>query len=360
MGAKTNISWFFNSLTTLVIVVFIVLNSFNTIVLAAPLSITSNAQPSVTVYGDIGLPNYAAITPPDGTDMITNSPIASTEGIEASYSVPSIGVCNLATITSFNVSLSSLTGSFTLPVTQNFSGISVSVFDKTSESRQSVSTVNSGTRFDGAFALILDPTISNAVVRGITNPGFTTVATPLPGAVDFDMDVSSMTVGDYNNLAITVQHDMYDPPNGYANQLTSSQPVVSVNYDDGPCDDDGDGYTNAVEDSSSYDRSDYCIPSFTAVGSSDCDNDGLTATQEASAGTDPSNPDSDGDGYLDGAEVLGASSSDPLDKCDPDSSQCLADTGDPNNYQKVIIGAVLIAISILLHKRRIAVYKLKS
>lgn len=41
------------------------------------------------------------------------------------------------------------------------------------------------------------------------------------------------------------------------------------------------------------------------VGPTDSDNDGLTDAQEATLGTDPFNPDSDGDGAADGAEVGG-------------------------------------------------------
>ena len=37
--------------------------------------------------------------------------------------------------------------------------------------------------------------------------------------------------------------------------------------------------------------------------SQDTDEDGLTSTQEDQYGTDPENPDTDGDGYMDGAEV---------------------------------------------------------
>jgi hypothetical protein len=40
-----------------------------------------------------------------------------------------------------------------------------------------------------------------------------------------------------------------------------------------------------------------------AAGNNDADMDGLSDTREAVYGTDPNNPDSDGDGYLDGAEV---------------------------------------------------------
>ncbi|EEI62493.1 hypothetical protein, partial [Corynebacterium glucuronolyticum] len=46
-------------------------------------------------------------------------------------------------------------------------------------------------------------------------------------------------------------------------------------------------------------------------GSADPDNDGLTNDQEKELGTDPYNPDSDGDGINDGDEVNGAKSKFP-------------------------------------------------
>ncbi|NKI30595.1 Calx-beta domain-containing protein [Croceivirga thetidis] len=65
----------------------------------------------------------------------------------------------------------------------------------------------------------------------------------------------------------------------------------------------------------------------TPLGTSDCDNDGLTNAEEIDLGTDPNNFDSDGDGLSDGEEVLVEDNpltdaipenpSDPLDPCDP-------------------------------------------
>jgi len=50
----------------------------------------------------------------------------------------------------------------------------------------------------------------------------------------------------------------------------------------------------------------------------DPDNDGLTNAEEASIGTDPKNPDTDGDTFLDGTQEVNAKpQSDPLNPCDP-------------------------------------------
>ena len=79
-------------------------------------------------------------------------------------------------------------------------------------------------------------------------------------------------------------------------------------------DKDGDGYNSDADP----DDNDPCNPSIEA-GTCDQDNDGLTNNQESlTFGTDPKNPDTDGDGLLDGYdEALVANTSNPLDSCDP-------------------------------------------
>jgi gliding motility-associated-like protein len=104
-----------------------------------------------------------------------------------------------------------------------------------------------------------------------------------------------------------------------------------------PIDTDGDGIIDALESSiidsdgdGVFDQldpanNDPCIPNVNA-GPCDQDGDGLTNAQEAIAGTNPTNPDTDGDGISDSAELLAGSN--PLDPCDPDDSfpGCQVDT----------------------------------
>jgi gliding motility-associated-like protein len=116
--------------------------------------------------------------------------------------------------------------------------------------------------------------------------------------------------------------------------LNGPNTVVAVFVIQSP-DIDGDGVLNEVDP----DVNDPCIPNPNA-GPCDQDNDGLTNTQETSAGTNPTNPDTDGDGINDGTEV--ANGSNPLDPCDPDDTLpgCQIDTdGDGlTDAQEAITG----------------------
>lgn len=74
--------------------------------------------------------------------------------------------------------------------------------------------------------------------------------------------------------------------------------------------------TDYLDDLSEDDANDQILTfgigfSYYILGVADYDNDGLTNTQEKSIGSDPRNPDTDGDGLLDGAEV-NTHHSDPL------------------------------------------------
>jgi gliding motility-associated-like protein len=86
-------------------------------------------------------------------------------------------------------------------------------------------------------------------------------------------------------------------------------------------DTDGDGVLDGTEVADGTNPNDPCsllIASQTvtpdaAWGTLDCDNDGLTNDEEAAEGTDPFDPDTDGDGVLDGTEV--ADGTNPNDPC---------------------------------------------
>jgi hypothetical protein len=87
-------------------------------------------------------------------------------------------------------------------------------------------------------------------------------------------------------------------------------------------DTDGDGVTDGTESTdgtAATDPCDFVLASQTVVPSTvwndlDCDNDGLTNEEELDGGTDPLNPDTDGDGVTDGTESTdGTTATDPCD-----------------------------------------------
>ena len=110
------------------------------------------------------------------------------------------------------------------------------------------------------------------------------------------------------------------------------------NVNAGPCDQDGDGLTNATEATLGTNKTktdtdgdgisdgdevkngsnplNKCSPDVMFPGcQEDTDNDGVVDITEVTIGTDPKNPDTDTDGVKDGEEV--ANGSNPLDPCDP-------------------------------------------
>ncbi|SDF51209.1 Ig-like domain-containing protein [Cellulophaga baltica] len=80
-------------------------------------------------------------------------------------------------------------------------------------------------------------------------------------------------------------------------------------------DTDGDGVEDGEEVMDDTNPLDDCDSlNGTPLPTTDCDSDGLTNAEEENLGTDPFDPDSDSDGITDGQEVL--DTTDPLDACD--------------------------------------------
>ncbi|ALM48519.1 hypothetical protein AMR72_06155 [Flavobacterium psychrophilum] len=102
-------------------------------------------------------------------------------------------------------------------------------------------------------------------------------------------------------------------------------------------DTDGDGVNDGTEVANGSDPLNACSPSATSP-TCDQDGDGLTNAQEAAAGTNPTVADTDGDGILDGAEVTAGS--DPINPCSPNpaAGPCDQDADGLTNTQEAAIG----------------------
>ncbi len=123
--------------------------------------------------------------------------------------------------------------------------------------------------------------------------------------------------------------------------LTDFDEVTNTGTDPNNPDTDGDGYGDGAEVTFGSDPLNPCDPNPNNPVC-DQDGDGLTNAEEGTAGTNPTNPDTDGDGVLDGEEVDGVDdpstpyvvtgTSDPLDPCDPINTSPACDTdGDGLN-----------------------------
>jgi gliding motility-associated-like protein len=89
-------------------------------------------------------------------------------------------------------------------------------------------------------------------------------------------------------------------------------------------DSDGDGVIDGTEVADGTNPTQPCdfvyanqtVSPITSWYALDCDNDGLSNIEEVNANLDPSNPDTDGDGVIDGTEVTDGTN--PLDPCEFD------------------------------------------
>lgn len=122
------------------------------------------------------------------------------------------------------------------------------------------------------------------------------------------------TDGDGENDCVEIGADPSNPTD------TDGDGVID-GLESSTTDTDGDGVNNETDPA----NTDPCIPNPNA-GPCDQDGDGLINSDEATAGTDPVNPDTDGDGINDGDELTNTTN--PLDPCDPPNTTpaCNVDT----------------------------------
>lgn len=118
--------------------------------------------------------------------------------------------------------------------------------------------------------------------------------------------------------------------------LTNTQ-EATIGTNPTVADTDGDGINDGTEVTNGSNPLNPCSPN---VNSPVCDQDGdgLTNAQEATNGTNPTNPDTDGDGVNDGTEVTNGS--DPLNPCSPNplAGLCDQDSDGLTNTQEATLG----------------------
>ena len=167
-------------------------------------------------------------------------------------------------------------------------------------------TAQPGSDFHGvasdatAAAVVFPPAVEVLLFKftiagGACQPGVRMFRNFVEGTnpIDPDSNAPGMAGGDFFNWFANVPGVDYYKGNYNNTGTTCAVPDL-----------DGDGFTGTNDP----DDNNACVPDPLALGTNDCDADGLTNTQETTAGTNPNNPDTDGDGLNDGEEVTGVDS----------------------------------------------------
>ncbi|WP_282054302.1 gliding motility-associated C-terminal domain-containing protein [Maribacter luteus] len=111
---------------------------------------------------------------------------------------------------------------------------------------------------------------------------------------------------------VTTETDPYNPDSDGDGLLDGEE--VTLGTDPNNVDTDGDTINDGQEVTDSTDPLDDCDSiNGTPLGTSDCDDDGLSNEEENNLGTDPDIADTDGDMILDGQEITDGT--DPLNPC---------------------------------------------
>jgi hypothetical protein len=127
---------------------------------------------------------------------------------------------------------------------------------------------------------------------------------------------------DYDNDGIPDVDDPDDDNDGAldTDDLDDNNPYVCSDTDSDTCDDCSSGTFNVAGDGTDFDADGLCD-----AGDPDDDNDGLTDEEEALIGTNPLNPDTDGDTVNDGGDSC------PLENAtglDADENGCIDSIDD--------------------------------
>lgn len=193
-------------------------------------SLTAPATPSATTHGGPAEPfgGFQHTTPSSGTWTSTTTSLQ--EGTVGAYLVPQLtNTCESAEVISLVTTIEN-TDIVLGGLTQSLAGVMMFMVDTSSVAIPAppipVTEISSGAVWVNN---------NNVAARGITHPIFTVSPVTIPGSIVISFDTSGMTASDYNNLAVTVQHDLLDGLSGFVTSVSSSQPVVAVTTNDAPC-----------------------------------------------------------------------------------------------------------------------------
>jgi len=260
------------------------------------------------------------------------------------YNVP-VGGAILETNTSFTTPIIAATTSFYVEVTSNGCVSERTEVIATVNDQPSAGIPNNTTACDSSDAGIsiidLDTTLSNQDL-GIWI--FASGPAGISPSIDSDnnVDFNGLPLGDYiftyttniavspctnESIEVTITVIECDNDTDLDGLLDNEEDIIGTDPDNP--DTDGDGVQDGQEvNTDNTDPLDDCDSvGGTPLDTSDCDNDGLTTEEENELGTNPNQADTDGDGLTDGEEVLIVD--DPSTTAIPESDTDPLDPCDP-------------------------------
>ncbi len=149
------------------------------------------------------------------------------------------------------------------------------------------------TDYQEIFDYYTNPNLTDSDTDGLSD--YDEIITYSTNPNEQDTDGDSLT--DYEELFTYSTNPLLSDPDD--DGLNDYEEVITYNTDPFDNDSDDDYFTDGYEVANGWDPNDPLDPDSTL----DFDSDGLTNLEEGEQGTDPYDPDTDGDGLLDGDEV---------------------------------------------------------
>jgi hypothetical protein len=210
------------------------------------------------------------------------------------------------------------------------------LFDTISMGSQQVATIDEirfGTDYPSVIGMTVPsvptPPDGSILSAGEIELGWTNLPSEGGGGVLIDLwlgtdskEMTKILEGQPNTTRHTVEVSeggtYYWRVDSYPTGDASATPVKGTRYSFVINDSDGDGIPDVFEREHTNPSSGTALDAAADL-ENDGKGDGLTNLQEYTYGTDPKNPDTDGDGLQDGAEVAGADSRPATDPANPDT-----------------------------------------
>ena len=292
-------------------------NSF-TLVISATDAASNTATETITInLTDVSDSNS---TPPPTLTITPGQSFSYLENQSTNYSIGTLTATNNTGAVSFSISSGNDLGYFAVSAVGGLTLTSAGTGSVASNDFET--TPNSFTVVISATDTLSNTAIGNIVINVLDLDEITdTDGDGVPDSIEILDGTDPLDLCSYINTSVSLSSgaawELEDCDNdGLINIEETELGTDPLNKDS-----DGDGVIDGTEITDKTDPLILCdyilesqtVPVSSSWSNSDCDQDGLSNSDEIVLGTDPKNSDSDGDGVIDGTEVLDQTN--PLDPC---------------------------------------------